>query len=153
VCINNLGVVSGVVGQMGDFATLPGYLISLSFTFNLKRGPGHVYWPGCAFGIVSFPFCVFIMYSELYVDFLFFIYIFQCSVILLFTMFLHHSAHGGSVFTLKHRSHFKDGGSVEIPVSSKKMDLTMVQSDTKKTDVSEEDTMERMCMCTVAINK
>ena len=49
------GVVSGLVGQMHDIAVLPAYLISLSFTFNLKRGPGHVYWPGCAFGIVSSP--------------------------------------------------------------------------------------------------
>lgn len=51
LCIS--GVVSGLLGQMNDFAMLPAYLISLSFTFNSERGEGEVYWPGCAFGIVS----------------------------------------------------------------------------------------------------
>ncbi len=51
ICV--LGVVSGLLGQMNDVAMLPAYLISLSFTFNSERGDGEVYWPGCAFGIVS----------------------------------------------------------------------------------------------------
>lgn len=55
------GVVSGLLGQMNDIAVLPAYLISLSFTFNLKRGSGHVYWPGCAFGIVSFLVIIIIL--------------------------------------------------------------------------------------------
>ena len=53
----NSGVVSGLVGQSNDFAVLPAYLISLAFTFNLERGPEKVYWPGCAFGIVSLTAC------------------------------------------------------------------------------------------------
>ena len=38
-------------------------------------------------------------------------------MILVLAMCLHHYAHGMAVFTLKQRSHFKDGGSVEMPTS------------------------------------
>jgi hypothetical protein len=41
------GLVSGLLSQEKDFAMLPGYLISLGFTFSLRRN-GPIYWPGCS---------------------------------------------------------------------------------------------------------
>jgi hypothetical protein len=62
---------------------------------------------------------------------------YQCSAILVFSMFLHHYAHGGTVFVLKHRSHFKDGESVVVP--DKQLEFTVCPSDTKNTDICDDE--------------
>lgn len=56
-------------------------------------------------------------------------------------MCLHHYAHGTTVLTLKHRSHFKDGGDAEMPKTIRDVEFSKLPTSTQKIDVDEGDSI------------